>query len=148
MGCYDPERDDDFLHLTRFAEGRIPSCSIRDFSIPSLKEEIEKKLLKFKNALSGEEERKLDLIVSINQRVDFSSEKALSYRFLLENYLFPFLKRLVVYRVNEPEGLKELLLLIDVIEKELSISPINTKNTEERIERAFDVLITHLYQHL
>ena len=148
MGCYDPERDDDFLHLTRFAEGRIPSCSIRDFSIPSLKEEIEKKILKFKNALSGEEERKLDLIVSINQRVDFSSEKALSYRFLLENYLFPFLKRLVVYRVNEPEGLKELLLLIDVIEKELSLCSKTPENIEDRIERTFDILISHLYQLL
>ena len=148
MGCYDPERDDDFLHLTRFAEGRIPSCSIRDFSIPSLKEEIEKKILKCKNALSGEEERKLDLIVSINQRVDFSSEKALSYRFLLENYLFPFLKRLVVYRVNEPEGLKELLLLIDVIEKELSLCSKTPENIEDRIERTFDILISHLYQLL
>ncbi|RUM42475.1 MAG: hypothetical protein DSY35_05310 [Desulfurobacterium sp.] len=148
MSCLEPEREEEFFYMTRYTEGLIPTYNF-NYSIPTLKQEIEKKLLKLKNALGGDEERKLEQIISINSRVNFSSsEKAKSYRFLMDNYIFPFLKRLVVYRVNEPEGLKELSLLIDVIEKELSLCSKTPENIEDRIERTFDILISHLYQLL
>ena len=152
MGCCNFGREDELFpfeeEANRWIEGILPQWKInRSYEIPTLKDEIEKRLLKFKRLLYDEElESKVETIVSINRRIDFSSEGGRIYSYVVKNYLFPFLEKLIYYRANAPEGKEELFFSIEEIEKNLSVAKI--QDLDERINRTFDILISILYQQL
>ncbi|ADY73541.1 hypothetical protein Dester_0901 [Desulfurobacterium thermolithotrophum DSM 11699] len=152
MGCCNFGKEDEMFpfeeEANKWIEGILPQWKAnRDYTIPTTKDEIEKRLKKFKRLIYDENlESKLEVIININSRIDFLSENGKIYVFIVKNYLFPFLEKLIYYKANEPEGKEELLFLIESIEKNLSV--VKVKNFDEKINRTFDILISALYEQL
>lgn len=148
MGCCNFGREDDLFpfqeEAEKFIEGILPQWKLnREFSVKTKKEELKEFVSSVKNSLLGyPEEGKLAYLENLLDR-PVPEEKREVFFYVAENYLIPFLKRLVYYRANEPEGLEELLLLADEVLKELST--FKKVLREERVELALDVLISALY---
>ena len=152
MGCCDFGKEDELFpfeeEAKRFIEGLLPQWKLeREFSIETKKGELLRFLSSVRNALIGyPEEGKLRYLEKLLKR-PISEESRMAFFYISENYLIPFLRRLVYYRANEPEGFKELLFLADEILKDLSTFR-KSLNDEEKVELALDVLISALYQQM
>ncbi len=151
MGCCNFGREDDFFpfeeEARRFVEGIFPRWSVnREFRIETKRGELRRFVSSVKNSLLGyPEEEKLSYLECLLER-PVPEENRQTFFYISQNYLIPFLKRLVYYRANEPEGFEDLLFLADEILKELST--FKKLLREERVELALDVLISALYNQL
>jgi len=85
-------------------------------------------------------------VIHLNGKVVSNSEKGGCFFYIVENYLFPFLEKLIYYQTNYPEGKEELDFFLQEIEKDLSLTKL--KNFEDKINRTFDILISALYQQI
>ncbi len=143
-GCCEFGREDELFPFEEKAlkhiEGTNPHWKIgRNYTIPSWKEEIDKKLKKFENALCGtEEEERIRYIRQLLSRSNPSHEEAIRFKYLIENFLLPLLTHLVFFRTNEPEGKEELYRIINGIRK---LSP--TRKATTPLE-ALDIIISLL----
>ncbi|MEO2082862.1 MAG: hypothetical protein ABGX12_02410, partial [Desulfurobacteriaceae bacterium] len=144
-GCCEFGREDELFPFEekarRFIEGLVPDWRTgRNYSIPSRRKEIEKRLLKIKNTFLGsEEEGKLDYLLNLNRRANLTP----AYLYILESYLFPFLERLAFYRANAPEGFDSLKSMAEEIVGEFGFRRKFPDNV--LIEVAIDSLISALY---
>ena len=151
MGCCNFGREDELFpfeeEAKRFIEGILPQWREgREFRVKTKKEELRQFVSSIKNSLIGyPEEEKLSYLECLLER-SVPEENRETFFYISQNYLVPFLKRLVYYRANEPEGLEDLLFLADEILKELST--FKKLLREEKIELALDVLISALYQQM
>ena len=152
MGCCNFGREDELFpfeeEANRFIEGILPQWKIeREFNVETKKGELLKFLSSVRNSLIGyPEEGKLRYLEKLLEK-PVPEENRSVFFYISENYLIPFLKRLVYYRANEPEGFKELLFLADEILRELSTFR-KSLNDGEKVELALDVLISALYQQM
>ncbi|MEO2068081.1 MAG: hypothetical protein ABGX27_01035 [Desulfurobacteriaceae bacterium] len=152
MSCFNFGKEDELFpfeeNANRWIEGISPDWKVnRDYKIPTKQREVEKRLLKFKRLFYGSEfEEKVNYIIYLNSRITSKSEKGKCFFFIVENYLFPFLEKLIYYQTNYPEGEEELNFLLKEIEKDLSLTQL--KNFEDKINRTFDILISALYQQI
>ncbi len=115
MSCFNFGREDEELPFEegalRFLEGRLPY--LREFKVPTWKEETLKRLKSFKNLLTGEEEETLiDYIEKLLKRKELNEESFKRWHFLIEGYLFPLLEKLVFFKANSPLGKEELELKV------------------------------------
>ena len=151
MGCCNFGREDELFpfeeEAKRFIEGILPQWREgREFRVKTKKEELRQFVSSVKNSLLGyPEEEKLSYLECLLER-PIPEENRQTFFYISQNYLVPFLKRLVYYRANEPEGLEDLLFFADEILKELST--FKKLLREEKVELALDVLISALYQQM
>ena len=151
MGCCNFGREDELFpfeeEAKRFIEGILPQWREgREFRVKTKKEELRRFVSSVKNSLLGyPEEEKLSYLECLLER-PIPEENRQTFFYISQNYLVPFLKRLVYYRANEPEGLEDLLFFADEILKELST--FKKLLREEKVELALDVLISALYQQM
>ena len=151
MGCCNFGREDELFpfeeEAKRFIEGILPQWREgREFRVKTKKEELRRFVSSVKNSLLGyPEEEKLSYLECLLER-PVPEENRETFFYISQNYLVPFLKRLVYYRANEPEGLEDLLFFADEILKELST--FKKLLREEKVELALDVLISALYQQM
>ncbi len=151
MGCCNFGKEDEFFpfeeEARRLIEGILPQWREgREFKVRTKKEELRQFVSSVKNSLLGyPEEEKLSYLECLLER-PVPEENRQTFFYISQNYLVPFLKRLVYYRANEPEGLEDLLFLADEILKELST--FKKLLREEKVELALDVLISALYQQM
>ena len=151
MGCCNFGREDELFpfeeEAKRFIEGILPQWREgREFRVETKKEELRRFVSSVKNSLLGyPEEEKLSYLECLLER-PIPEENRKTFFYISQNYLVPFLKRLVYYRANEPEGLEDLLFFADEILKELST--FKKLLREEKVELALDVLISALYQQM
>ncbi len=151
MGCCNFGREDEFFpfeeEAKRFIEGILPQWKAdREFRVRTKKEELRQFVSSVRNSLLGyPEEEKLSYLECLLEK-PIPEEKREAFFYISQNYLIPFLKRLVYYRANEPEGFEDLLFLADEILKELST--FKKLLREEKVELALDVLISALYHQM
>jgi len=151
MGCCNFGREDELFpfeeEAKRFIEGILPQWREgREFRVKTKKEELRQFVSSVKNSLLGyPEEEKLSYLECLLEK-PVPEKNREPFFYISQNYLVPFLKRLVYYRANEPEGLEDLLFFADEILKELST--FKKLLREEKVELALDVLISALYQQM
>ncbi len=151
MGCCNFGREDELFpfeeEARRLVEGILPEWSIsREFKVKTKREEIRRFVSSVKNSLIGyPEEKKLSYLETLLER-PVPEENRRAFFYICENYLVPYLKRLVFYRANEPEGFEELLFSAEEVLRELSV--LKGVLREEKVELALDILISALYQQM
>ncbi len=143
-GCCNFGREDELFpfeeEALKYIEGINPNWRIgREFSIPSWKEEIGKRLKSFENVLCGsEEEEKVKYIREKLFHLNPSKEEFIHIMYLIDRFLFPLLERLVFFKANAPEGEEELRLIVEEIE---ALSP--GRRVSDPTD-ALEVLISYL----
>ncbi len=120
MSCFNFGREDEDFpfeeEALKFFRGKLPGWDTLEFRVPTWREEVEGRLLAFKNALLGsQEEPLLDYLLNLLKREEPAGERLKVWLYLFEEYLFPLLERLIYYRVNQPLGEEELVFKLKEI---------------------------------
>ncbi len=141
MSCFNFGREDEELpfeeRALKFLDGRLPLY--KEFKVPTWREETLKRLKSFKNLLVGKEEEPLiDYLIKILEREKLNENTLKKWHFLIENYLFPLLEKLIFYRANSPLGKEEVELKV----KEIGELPgaYKPKTPEEAINKVILLL--------
>jgi len=144
--CNFGREDEEFLFsekLKRFFEGIDPSFGETTFKVETKREGYLKRFEAFRRAFLGApEEPFLEAAVGLFGR-EFAVNGQLAA--VVENLFFPFLERLLFFKVNAPEGESELEGALSLLEELLELK-VKGLSLESRVELSLNALTRLLYE--